>query len=169
MKERHINESRLGAISETPPATISRLLAKKIQNPSSDTILALAKGLGVTTTELLGEAKSADAITLAITANNRAGLLREISSTIGETPRNHDLLSGRLDIMGSISFVANKDKNIARITIYLEAKLPRYVIWDLRDAIKRDVRDVHQVRVFVPGTPYEVLNPEEPQQIPATR
>ncbi len=80
LHERDLLPAELAARAVVPLSTLTRILNGEVKNPSIDTVISLAKGLGTTVSELLGEETSegGGAITLAIESTDRLGLLRDV-------------------------------------------------------------------------------------------
>ncbi len=83
MDERRLSEGELAAKAIIPLSSLLRVLDKTIKNPGLDVTLSLAKALGVTVSELVGDTvMNKGHTTFYIEGRDRTGLLHDITEVI---------------------------------------------------------------------------------------
>jgi transcriptional regulator with XRE-family HTH domain len=83
MEERTLSPGELASVAIIPLSSLLRILDGTIKNPGVDVTLSLAKALGVTASELLGDTIiNENHATLYIECQDRLGLLHDITKVI---------------------------------------------------------------------------------------
>ncbi len=118
-RERNLSPAELAAKAIVPLSSVTRVLNGQVTNPGTDVIISLARGLGVTVSELLGDARGRPdrTVTLLIEGTDRVGMLRDISHIIAEQ---------KISIT-RCNVITNLQENRARFVLDIEPNLKEQV------------------------------------------
>jgi transcriptional regulator with XRE-family HTH domain len=87
LEERQLSPAELAAIAIVPLSTVTRILDGKVKNPGIDVVISLAKALGVTVSELVGEdpPEGQGGITsLTTEGEDQDGILRDLTRLLSD-------------------------------------------------------------------------------------
>ncbi len=132
MVEKGLSISEMAACARLPLSSVTRFLSGDVQNPGIDVVISLAKGLGVSVGDLLGEPGKPGHIALTVEANDRMGLLRDIASVIA---------AANVNILNSTSRAL--DDGTARVSLTMEIVDPNDI-----PRVLNNIREAGTIRVI---------------------